>query len=120
MDILRADVLAGRLPQVTWIVAPEAYTEHPNWAPDYGAWYVSQVLDILSSDAALWSKTVLFINFDEEGGFFDHMVPPAPPQSRAQGLSTVSIADEIFPGDANHPTGPYGLGVRVPMIVVSL
>jgi phospholipase C len=33
----RADVRAGRLPQVTWIVAPEAYTEHPNWVPDFGA-----------------------------------------------------------------------------------
>src|SRR5262249_1658591 len=40
----RADVQGGRLPQVSWIVAPEAYTEHPNWEPDFGAWYVSQVV----------------------------------------------------------------------------
>jgi phospholipase C len=119
LDIFREDVRVGKLPQVSWIVAPEAYSEHPNWAPDYGAWYVSQLLDILSSNAEVWSKTALFINFDEEGGFFDHLVPPTPPQARIHGLSTVSIANEIFPGDANHPSAPYGLGVRVPMIVVS-
>jgi phospholipase C len=61
----------------------------------------------------------LFVTYDEEGGFFDHLVPPTPPQTRAQGLSTVPITDEIFPGDGTHPAGPYGLGIRVPMIVVS-
>jgi phospholipase C len=61
----------------------------------------------------------LFLNYDEEGGFFDHKVPPTPPASRDQGGSTVSIANEIFPGDAQHPSGPYGLGMRVPLIVVS-
>src|SRR5262249_51212415 len=119
MDIFRDDVRRGALPQVAWIVAPEAYSEHPNWAPDYGSWYVSQVLDILSSNPEVWSKTVLFINFDEDGGFFDHMVPPTPPQSPTEGLSTVSIENEIFPGNSGFPSGPYGLGVRVPMIVVS-
>jgi phospholipase C len=115
----RADVRRGRLPQVTWIVAPEAYTEHPNWEPDFGAWYVSQVVDILASNPEVWSRMALFVTYDEEGGFFDHLVPPTPPQARAQGLSTVATTNEIFPGDADHPTGPYGLGIRVPMIVVS-
>jgi phospholipase C len=115
----RADVRAGRLPQVSWIVAPEAYSEHPNWEPDFGSWYVSQVVDILTSNPEVWSKMVLFITYDEEGGFFDHLVPPTPPQTRAHGLSTVPITNEIFPGDADHPAGPYGLGMRVPMIVVS-
>ena len=117
--ILRDDVRRGRLPQVSWIVAPEAYTEHPNWAPDYGSWYVSQVLDILTSNPGLWSKTAFLINFDEEGGFFDHFVPPTPPRTRADGLSTVPITNEIFPGDADHPSEPYGFGMRVPMLVVS-
>ena len=39
VDMFRADALANRLPQVSWIVAPEAYTEHPNWPANYGAWY---------------------------------------------------------------------------------
>jgi phospholipase C len=119
LDIFREDVRRGRLPQVSWIVAPEAYCEHPNWEPDFGTWYVSQVIDILASNPAVWSKMALFITYDEEGGFFDHLVPPTPPQNRAQGLSTVPITNEIYPGDPDHVTGPYGLGIRVPMIIVS-
>jgi phospholipase C len=115
----RADVEHNRLPKVTYIVAPEAYTEHPNWEPDFGSWYVSQVVDILASSPEVWSKMALFITYDEEGGFFDHLVPPTPPQSRAEGLSTVPTTNEIFAGNANSPAGPYGLGMRVPMIVVS-
>jgi phospholipase C len=119
MDQFRQDVRRGTLPQVSWIVAPEAYCEHPNWEPDFGAWYVSQVIDILASNPEIWSKMVLFLTYDEEGGFFDHLVPPTPPQTSAQGLSTVETTNEIFPGDSGHASGPYGLGIRVPMIVVS-
>jgi phospholipase C len=121
LDVFRADVQNGNLPQVSYIVAPEAYSEHPNWASDIGAWYISQFLDILVSDPDVFSKTVLFVNYDENGGFFDHMVPPTPPQSSAgaDGMSTVSTSNEIFPGGGGHPIGPYGLGVRVPMIVIS-
>ncbi|MGA5304210.1 phosphocholine-specific phospholipase C [Nucisporomicrobium flavum] len=109
----RADVSNGRLPAVSWIVAPEAYSEHPNWEPGYGAWYVSQVIDILAAHPEVWSKMALFITYDEEGGFFDHLAPPTP------GESTVPTTNELFPGSPDHPAGPYGLGVRVPMIVVS-
>jgi phospholipase C len=118
-DIFRKDVLAGTLPQVSWIVAPEAYTEHPNWPANYGAWYVSQILDSLTANPEVWSKTAFFLTYDENDGFFDHMVPPSPPQSRAEGLSTVDTKHEIFTGHGKHLAGPYGLGVRVPMIVIS-
>jgi phospholipase C len=123
-DQLRADVASNTLPQVSWIAAPEAYSEHPNWPANYGAWYISQVLDALTSNPEVWSKTALFINYDENDGFFDHIVPPSPPQSDAQGKSTVNASIEIFQGSADYPTtsypiGPYGLGTRVPMIVVS-
>jgi phospholipase C len=119
MDIFREDVRQGKLPQVSWIASPEAYSEHPNWPANYGAWYISQFIDILASNPELFSKTALFVNYDEEGGFFDHQVPPTPPMSVAQGLSTVPTTNEIFPGDRTHPSAPYGLGMRVPMIVVS-
>jgi phospholipase C len=123
-DIIRQDVLANQLPQVSWIVAPEAYTEHGNWPPNFGAWYVSQMLDALTANPEVWSKTVVFYMFDENDGFFDHMVPPTPPMSRAQGISTVGTTNELFNGSpsypaANYTPGPYGLGVRVPMIVIS-
>jgi phospholipase C len=118
-DIFQRDVLANKLPQVSWIVAPEAYTEHPNWPANYGAWYVSQMLDALTSNPEVWSKTAFFLMYDENDGFFDHMVPPTPPHSRAQGLSTVDTTNEIFQGNSEYASGPYGLGVRVPMIVIS-
>jgi phospholipase C len=62
--------------------------------------------------------------FDENDGFFDHMVPPTPPPSRAGGISTVGTTNELFTGSPSYPSppytsGPYGLGVRVPMIVIS-
>jgi phospholipase C len=118
-EILQADVAADRLPQVSWIAAPEAYTEHPSWPANYGAWYVDRVLDALTSNPEVWSKTALFITYDENDGFFDHMLPAYPPASRDRGLSTVSTDGEIYPGGNGFNAGVYGLGVRVPMLVVS-
>ncbi|MEU6345279.1 phosphocholine-specific phospholipase C [Streptomyces sp. NPDC046977] len=118
-DILRADVTAGKLPQVSWVVAPEAFTEHPNWPVNYGAWYIAQVLDALTSNPEVWSKTALLITYDENDGFFDHVVPPFPAASAAQGKSTVDVSGDLYAGSAAHPAGPYGLGQRVPMFVVS-
>ncbi|MGW2235028.1 phosphocholine-specific phospholipase C [Streptomyces sp. NPDC001759] len=118
-DRLKADVKGGTLPQISWIVAPEAFTEHPNWPANYGAWYVAQVLDALTSDPKVWAKTALFITYDENDGFFDHQIPPFAPGSAAQGKSTVDVGPDLFKGDGSHPAGPYGLGQRVPMLVVS-
>jgi phospholipase C len=118
-DVFRQDVMDSKLPQVSWIVAPEAYTEHPNWPANYGAWYVSQFLDALTANPEVWSKTVLFLMYDENDGFFDHMVPPTPPESRAQGLSTVDTTNELFQGNSRYAAGPIGLGFRVPMVVIS-
>lgn len=119
LDDFREDVRTGQLPQVSWITAPEAYSEHPNFPPDYGAWYIAQVLDILASHREVWSRTALFINYDEDGGFFDHMVPPTPPRSPEHGASTIDTFGEIYPGDSAYMGAPYGLGMRVPMLVVS-
>jgi phospholipase C len=118
-DQLLADVKADRLPQISWIAAPEAFTEHSNWPSNYGAWYIAQVLDALTSNPAVWAKTALFITYDENDGFFDHILPPLPPKDAAQGRSTVDVSLDLYPGDSRRPAGPYGLGPRVPMLVVS-
>ncbi|WP_328968021.1 phosphocholine-specific phospholipase C [Streptomyces sp. NBC_00239] len=118
-DKLRADVQGGRLPSVSWIAAPEAFTEHPNWPANYGAWYIAQVLDALTSNPDVWARTALFITYDENDGFFDHVVPPFVPSGTAQGLSTVATTLDYFPGKTGYVAGPYGLGQRVPMLVVS-
>jgi phospholipase C len=118
-DILKADVEQDNLPAVSWIVAPEAFSEHPNWPANYGAWYVNQVLEVLTSNPKLWSKTALIVTFDENDGFFDHVSPPFAASTSATGQSTVSTAHEFFEGNSGNPAGPYGLGPRVPMIIVS-
>ncbi|MFB6842880.1 phosphocholine-specific phospholipase C [Streptomyces sp. NPDC056361] len=118
-DILRADVQAGRLPQVSWIAAPEAFSEHANWPSNYGAWYIAQVLDALTSNPDVWARTALFITYDENDGFFDHVVPPFVGADASWGKSTVATASDWFPGKVGYAAGPYGLGPRVPMIVVS-
>jgi phospholipase C len=124
-EILADDVKHRRLPSVSWVVAPEAYTEHPAWPAGYGAWYTAQVLNALTSVPDVWSKTALLITFDENDGFFDHVVSPYPNVGDLAGKSTVPLDHEFFAGKAGTPggtdgtPGPYGLGVRVPLLVIS-
>ncbi|ALU89865.1 non-hemolytic phospholipase C (phosphatidylcholine choline phospho hydrolase) signal peptide protein [Herbaspirillum rubrisubalbicans M1] len=119
---LARDVQGGSLPQVSWLMPPKLSCEHPDRTPGYGAHYISQVLDILTANPALWSSTVLLVNYDENDGFFDHVVPPTPPLHAQQGLSTVDVSGEFHRvGDYVNPADdlPAGLGARVPMLVIS-
>jgi phospholipase C len=120
---LRDDVANDRLPQVSWIVAPESYTEHPQWPTGYGAWYIANALNALTSNPDVWSKTALIITYDENDGFFDHVVSPVPNVGAIPGKSTVALDNEYFDGTKGlgkgDVPGPFGLGVRVPTIVVS-
>jgi phospholipase C len=113
----RSDVRNGNLPQVSWIVAPAGYCEHPDWPVNYGAWYISQVMAILVNNPEVFRKTVFIINYDEADGSFDHIVPPTVPSTPAYGASTVSIENEIV--TTSTPNGPIGLGPRVPFIAIS-
>jgi phospholipase C len=61
----------------------------------------------------VWSKTVFMLNYDEQGGFFDHDPPPTPPGSATQGLTTMTTTGEVSGGQ------PIGLGFRVPMTVIT-
>lgn len=117
---LRDDVLAGLLPQVSWIVGPAAYSEHPGpSSPVQGGWYVQEVLNALTADPAVWSRTVLLVMFDENDGFFDHVPPPCAPSRRLDG--SVAGASTVDDQSEQHaPTlGVYGPGPRVPLIAIS-
>jgi phospholipase C len=109
------DCAAGTLPQVSWILAPLIQSEHPPAPVTYGEVAAAQILDALTSSPALWAKTALFITYDENGGFFDHVPPPVPPPGTAGEYLTV----EPLPSDAAGIAGPVGLGFRVPLLVVS-
>ena len=101
--------------------SPAGYTEHSDYPVNYGAWYISQVLDILVSKPEVFSKTVFIVNYDEADGSFDHIVPPSPPATVPAtadvGASTVDYHNEIV--TTSTPNGPIGLGTRVPCIVIS-
>jgi len=107
------DVREGTLPQVSWLVAPYIMSEHPAATPAYGESLSARLLEILAANPAVWSKTVFIINYDENGGFFDHAAPHLPAITTSLGLSTVDTATENYNGT------PVGLGVRVPMFVIS-
>jgi phospholipase C len=115
----RDDVNSGKLPQVSWLVGPAGYTEHPDYPINYGAWYISQILDILVAKPEVFSKTVFIINYDEPDGSFDHVLPPTPPATPAYGASTVSIENEIVNDPATTPSGPIGLNCRVSFLAIS-
>ena len=60
LETFRDDIRNGTLPAVSWIIAPSAYSEHPGpSSPAKGGWYVQQVLDALTANPEVWSKTVL-------------------------------------------------------------
>jgi phospholipase C len=109
-----SDVMNNTLPQVSWILSPDSYDEHPPAPAALGEWYTQQILDTLLSNPAVWASTVLFIMHDENDGFFDHVPPPTPPS----GTTDEYLASPL-PSDAGGIDGPVGMGVRVPMIVVS-
>ena len=92
------------LPQVSWIVAPAGYCEHPSYTPDYGAHYVNTVLQALFGNSDVWNSTALFVTYDEHDGFFDHQLPPYP---------GTSVTSEYISGE------PIGPGTRVPMLICS-
>lgn len=105
---VRADIDAGTLPAVSWLVPPAVDSEHPGASTPVGsANLIYDLLDIIASNPDVWSKTALFINFDENDGYFDHVPPPTPPRPAS------GNGDDYYNGQ------PIGLGPRVPMTVVS-
>jgi phospholipase C len=89
------DLKQGTLPEVSWLVPADQDSEHPpeTAAPvAQGMWYVTKLVNALMQSPS-WKDSVIFITWDDFGGFFDHVAPP-----------------EV---DA------YGYGPRVPTIVIS-
>jgi phospholipase C len=113
VDQFKADVMADRLPNVSWIVPSYRLSEHPSATPSDGAWLTARLIAALAANPKVWARTVFILNFDENDGFFDHVPPPVPAAGSAAGKMTMSADGEVWRGE------PVGLGPRVPMIVVS-
>jgi phospholipase C len=112
-----ADVKNNRLPKVSWVLPGFLLSEHPSFPTSIGAVGIVDVLRILLSNPAVWEKTAVIVNYDENGGFFDHVVPPTAPLGTAGEYVTVPDINSV-PGSSGI-RGPIGLGFRVPCFVVS-
>jgi phospholipase C len=89
------DLKAGTLPEVSWIVPTFEDSEHPpeTLGPAArGMWYVTNIVNALMQ-SPYWKDSVVFLTWDDYGGFYDHVPPP--------------IVDA------------YGYGPRVPTLVIS-
>ncbi|MBB5397793.1 phosphocholine-specific phospholipase C [Mucilaginibacter sp. AK015] len=128
----REDVKTGKLPTVSWLTAPENFSDHPD-SPWYGAWYTSEVLDILTQNPDVWKKTIFILTYDENDGYFDHVPPFTAPHSHKKGTGKVSDGIDTrvdfvtleqererknFPIDYDRENS-IGLGYRVPMVIAS-
>ncbi|MCH7388459.1 phospholipase C, phosphocholine-specific [Acinetobacter modestus] len=140
LGTFKEDIAKGQLPQVSWLVAPATYSEHPGpSSPVQGAWYIQEVLNALTERPELWSQTVFLINFDENDGFFDHVPSPSAPSidvsGEVCGKSTLTKEQMSYEyathakASAGQPNftdpkvsngvGVYGPGIRVPMYIIS-
>jgi phospholipase C len=124
----REDVKNGNLPLVSWLVPAGKFSDHPGH-PWYGAWYMSEVINILTENPEVWKKTIFVLTYDENDGYFDHIppyVPPHPHEKNAGKLSATLDAQAEYvtslDQQSNREKGriaPIGLGYLVPMIIAS-
>jgi phospholipase C len=113
----RKDVNEGTLPMVSWLVAPCNFSDHPG-APWYGAWYLSESIDILTKNPEVWKKTIFILCYDENDGYFDHVPPFIPPRDQEDEYESLEM-DLKRKSDEWARGGPIGLGYRVPLVIAS-
>jgi phospholipase C len=94
LDDYLEDCRRGTLPNVSWIIPSFSmqFDEHPDADVSIGMGFQQQIITALRS-SRLWKRSAFFLTYDEHGGFFDHVAPPQ--------------------------VDAYGLGVRVPLWVIS-
>jgi phospholipase C len=124
----RKDVESGQLPTVSWLVAPENFSDHPG-AAWYGAWYISEAMDILTKNPEVWKKTIFILTYDENDGYYDHVPPFVAPNGKKNGGAVSDrITDEKLEYVANEAQqsikdhareSSIGLGYRVPLVIAS-
>ncbi len=115
LDQYFADALGGKLPAVSFIelaqenVSGPELDEHPSVNIQVGEAAVKQVIDALMASPN-WKDSAFFLTYDEHGGFYDHVPPPAacPPDD---------VTPMYVPDD---PSATYAqLGFRVPLMLIS-
>jgi phospholipase C len=93
------DIQNGTLPQVSWLVPSDNYSEHPIASVTTGMEYVTSLVNAVMQ-SPYWQNTAIFVVWDDWGGFYDHVVPPNV--------------------DKNNTVTPIqGYGLRVPGLMIS-
>ncbi|MFJ9032712.1 alkaline phosphatase family protein [Streptomyces sp. NPDC102274] len=108
------DAMNDQLPTVSWILPPDEFNEHPDHLPAAGAQFVSGLVDAIAANPEVWAKTAFILSYDENDGFFDHVVPPTPKTGTPDEFVT-----KTSPSGIDGAGLPVGLGFRVPAIIVS-
>ncbi|HYL27943.1 MAG TPA: alkaline phosphatase family protein, partial [Candidatus Nitrosotalea sp.] len=86
------DISASSLPAVSWVIPEENNSDHPGTSQDNGPSWVASIVNAIGG-SSYWNSTAIIIVWDDWGGFYDNLAPPAKPYA--------------------------GLGLRVPAILVS-
>jgi phospholipase C len=89
-------------------------SQHPKGALSAGEQLIKDVYDAISANAAVWSKSMLFVVYDEHGGYYDQVAPESckPPGDSARNAGKARLPP-------NPPFAFDSYGVRVPAVVVS-
>jgi len=107
------DAAAGTLPQVSFVdpsfVGETENDEHPPTNIQKGQAFVAGIVNAVLASPK-WSRTAMFITYDEHGGYFDH-VPPPP------ACLPDAIPPDLNPGD--EPGAFDNYGIRVPFVAIS-
>ncbi len=106
------DLQSGTLPQVAMIESGliTGRDEHPGSNVQIGSAYAASFINALMNSSA-WGDSVFFLSYDEPGGVYDHVPPPAAPHP--DGIAPVDKPPSDIQGDFNR------YGARVPNIVIS-
>jgi phospholipase C len=107
------DAINDRLPTVSYILPTSYQSEHPDFMPAAGADYVASKVNAIAANPDVWARTVFILSYDENDGYFDHVLPPTAPAGTPGEYITASAKTEAA------APGPIGLGFRVPCILVS-
>jgi len=115
IDQYYVDAMTGQLPQVAFIdplfvgSSNTENDEHPTANIQVGEQFVEQVVNALMTSPE-WSSSVLFLTYDEHGGFYDHVKPPA-----------ACTPDDIPPmiAQTDEPGEFDRYGFRVPFVAIS-
>ena len=75
IDQFYADMAAGQMPAVAWIAPAGVVSEHPVALVSAGQGYVTALINTVMKSPE-WNSTVIFLSWDDWGGFYDHLQPP--------------------------------------------